>query len=380
MKKNLLLPLTILLFSTTVTSQRNSANGWFTLKGEVVGQDTGFVYLKYRNGLGKYVNDSCYLTNGRFELKGILKEPTIASFYGNIISRSVDDPNFTEIFLEPTKMSALFKVNNFKKGEITGSITHNQLSIYNNRKDSLNNKWNVMWDAIKDARAKKNNEKIDSIYNNEMPIFRSESDKLSYNFIKQYPQSVVSSNILLYKTQKLSIDSLKMFYSVLSNAVEQSHDGKEIKDFITKAENLTIGKQAPNFTQTNLNGINISLADFRGKYVLLDFWASWCIPCREEHPYLKQAYSKYNSKGFTIIGLSLDRAEDKDAWLAAIEKDGLPWTQLCDFKVWDSPVIKIYNLYGKGIPANYLIGPNGEIVAKDLRGTQLEKKLEELIK
>lgn len=135
---------------------------------------------------------------------------------------------------------------------------------------------------------------------------------------------------------------------------------------------------APDFTLPGVNGKIVTLKDYSGQYVLLDFWASWCGPCREEHPYLKQAYTKYHDKAFTIIGISLD--EEKSKWLTAIEKDGLPWTQLCDFKGRYGDVIRLYNLLGKGIPASFLLDPKGEIVAMDLRGDELEKKLAELIK
>lgn len=131
---------------------------------------------------------------------------------------------------------------------------------------------------------------------------------------------------------------------------------------------------APDFTKEDMNGHIITLNDFKGKYVLLDFWASWCVPCREENPNLKRAYSMYYNKGFNILGISLDLPSSKDAWLKAIKTDALPWMQLA----LDGEVVKQYNI--QQIPSSYLIDPNGKIIAKDLQGEELEKKLREIMK
>jgi peroxiredoxin len=277
-------------------------------------------------------------------------------------------------------MQGTFEVDHFKQGKITGSKTEIEYTIYSNRNDSLHEKWKSVFDDLDMAKAKNDTAKIQRIYNEKISVYSEESERLDYGFIKEFPNSYVSANILFYKTQILPVDSLRIFYSSLSNGVQTSYDGKRIKEFIQKAEKLAIGKDAPFFTQTDLKGKNISLEDFKGKYVLLDFWASWCVPCREENPYLKQAYSKYQDKGFTIIAFSLDRLEDKDAWIDAIKKDDVPWIQVCDFKGWKGEVVNEYNLLGKGIPANFLINPDGKIIAKDLSGDEVEKKLAEYIK
>jgi peroxiredoxin len=362
----------------TFAQTKRKSNEFF-FKGKVIGQDTGYIHLAYRDTSGKYQNDSCFLHHGEFELKGYINEPTLAQFYGKIKSRSIEDPNFAEMFIEPTSMQALFKVDDFKQGQVTGSKTEIENTIYHARYDSLRHKWQSMFDELNEARAANDTAKIEKIYNEKMPIYGKQSDNIEYRFIREFSNSYVSANILFYKTQILPIDSLKIFYASLSRTVQNSYDGKRIKGFIQKAEKVAIGKLAPEFMQPDLTGKIISLKDFRGKYVLLDFWASWCIPCREENPYLKQAYSKYHDSGFTIIAFSLDRLEDKDAWINAIKKDNVPWIQVCDFKGWNGKVVNEYNLLGKGIPANFLISPQGKIVAKDLRGDGVEKTLTKLI-
>jgi peroxiredoxin len=171
-----------------------------------------------------------------------------------------------------------------------------------------------------------------------------------------------------------------LFYALLSLTIQHAADGKSIEGYIEKEEKLRIGKQAPNFTEADVNGNSISLADFKGEFVLLDFWASWCGPCREENPYLKGAYAKYHKKGFTIIGCSLDGSQTEDAWKDAIKQDSLSWTQICDFMTWMGDVVNAYNIPGKGIPRSFLINPNGQIIAKDLRGDEIDKMLSVVLK
>jgi len=141
-----------------------------------------------------------------------------------------------------------------------------------------------------------------------------------------------------------------------------------------------IGKPAPEFALPDPSGKQVSLSSFRGKYVLIDFWASWCGPCRQENPAVVQAYNKYKDKNFTILGVSLDRPGQKDKWLKAVKDDKLTWTQVSDLMEWNSPLVALYNFGETGIPYNVLVDPEGKIVAERLRGSQLEEKLAEVLK
>jgi peroxiredoxin len=367
--------LCLFLLPIFLFSQKKASSKTFILSGEVSGYDNIKVYLEYVNSAGTFIRDSTFTNNGKFTFTGYVSEPTRATLFGKTTSRRVDDPNITEFFIQPGLVQAHFKADQLKKGKLIGSKTNEDLAIFNSQADSLLTRWKAVFQSLNEARAKGDDKTIDEIGRVHLPKYNTESQNLSLRFIKNHSTSYLSAELLYYQTQRLPLDSVKELYYKLDPKIGASRNGIEIDNFIRASENLAIGKHAPDFTSFDQHGKQISLSDFKGKYVLLDFWASWCIPCREEHPFLKQAFEKFRDKGFTIVSVSLDKQEDKTNWLKAIEKDGLSWTQLSDLKAWQSETVKQFNLLGKGIPANFLIGPKGEIIAKDLRGERLEERL-----
>jgi peroxiredoxin len=206
------------------------------------------------------------------------------------------------------------------------------------------------------------------------------------DFLLKYADTTKSPSVALYIVGPLLRTQLEaerfepVMTSMSKRFTDHSMVQKVVKEYFGYMQQqksaLKIGQPAPDFTLADPEGKMISLSSFKGKYVLVDFWASWCGPCRQENPNVVAAFKQYGNKNFTILGVSLDKA--KDPWVKAIKDDQLTWTHVSDLKYWESAVVPMYNI--QGIPFNVLLDPQGNIVAMNLRGTSLQAKLSEYIK
>jgi peroxiredoxin len=207
--------------------------------------------------------------------------------------------------------------------------------------------------------------------------FSKDVVKTGKDFIKGHPANVASIWLLMNELRsRLDAEEFQLLFSSLDKSIQNGPYGESVTAYIKTLKANGVNVTADDFSQDDTKGQQVKLSSFRGKYVLVDFWASWCGPCRQENPNVVKAYNKYKDKNFTILGVSLD--DNRDRWLRAINQDGLHWTQVSDLRGWGNEVAVQYGI--QSIPSNFLVSPEGKIIARNLRGEDLEAKLQELLK
>ena len=313
--------------------------------------------------------DSTIVKNGKFIFLGKIKEPD----YYSILLKN----DWKYFILDNSVLTFTGNANEyFYKSKIYGS---KEIQWDEELRKSRESIIPLMNDAADSSMAADNrgDTLLAKKYADSNQLFAKKMDEKDKLFISTHPNAFISLYTLNnggYKSLGFK-DSKKLFNS-LSNSLKTHSLGKEVKYKIFEGEQITaINAKAITFSQADTSGMMISLSSFKGKYLLIDFWASWCGPCRAESPNIKIAYDRYQLKGFEVLGVSLDN--DKNAWIKAINKDGLKWTNVSDLQGWKNDVAKKYIV--EAVPANYLLDRDGKIIAKNLKGEALIKKLTELL-
>jgi peroxiredoxin len=343
-------------------------------------QKTGTIAkLFYKIGEKEHV-DSTKVVNGKFVIRGHVADPVAA--YINV--GKPDMNQFVSLVLENKKITVAFSSE--MNPVVKGSPLSDQYEDYNKAYNVLRDKAGVIYQKLdgffkaegkEQTRTATLNPEHQKIIDDEFAQLNKEGDSINAIYIKKYANSIVSAQIILdHYIGWSTSDVIKRNYDLLSDEVKGSIQGKAIGKHLEAEAKTAIGVIAADFTMNDVDGKPVTLSSLRGKYVLLDFWASWCAPCRKENPNVVIAYNDFHSKGFDIVQVSLD--DKKDAWLAAIKKDGLTWTHLSDLKGWNNAAARLYNV--KAVPTNILIDGTGKIIAKNLRGEELQAKLKELFK
>ncbi|MBS1591035.1 MAG: AhpC/TSA family protein [Bacteroidetes bacterium] len=365
----------------------------FYIDGYLQGRDTGHLIFSYTDYFEKRVTDTVIVKNGIFFLTGFINAPTFISVKGRVKTRSVNDKNYCSFFIEPTKMQLTLYENNFKRLKVRGSKTQDEADSLNGQLAEINkitkplsdeaDSLRILLKANKDDSLKilEINKRIDTIYKI-FAVKKEDTKKIKLNYAATHNYSIISPYELLVYIDGMSLDSARMFYNFWDDNVKNSKEGKLIAQSIAIKETNSIGGIAPNFTFETIYNKTINLSDFKGKQiVLIDFWASWCIPCREAFSELKKIYAKYNRKELAIIAVTID--EDLQAWRNAIQQDGIgQWyhttaTKQPKVKTEDD-IIEKYET--NGIPTQYLIDKNGKIIGRWFGYTEAnEKELRKLI-
>jgi thiol-disulfide isomerase/thioredoxin len=292
----------------------------FELKGKVVGHDTGVIYLSYYIDKDqKVINDSSLIVDGIFNFKGNISEPTVAFIH--LYNTRELGVNTTEIFLEPSTLNLTLTFNKFSEARMAGSLTQKQYEDLQVLKIPMREKFRPQLDQLDQIINNQIKGNRDSLLELLAPLVDSEKN-IDYAFFLSHPTSYVTAYLLQYHIRDLSVDSLTFFYSRLGNKPQQNIVTRNVRERIEQQKVGTPGSMAKYFFAKDVNGNPLLSRLFKGKYVLLDFWVSWCVPCRENSPHIISIYSKYKEKGLAIIGVA-DNDNDTTAWKKAIETDGV---------------------------------------------------------
>ncbi|WP_111684200.1 redoxin domain-containing protein [Winogradskyella tangerina] len=381
MKSIYVLFIAVLFFSCKTES--NPIDGYL-VEGEAPGVYNGirtYITLPDARGIQKPI-DTAIVMNEKFVFEGNIENP--GQYYLKV--DNVQQP--IPFILSNEKITVKINKEDANASEII-STNNDEYKKFN---DGLQSVVAELQELSKERRL--------AVYNKDTAKAEELLEKLQneqsrvvdygFDFINNNPNSVVSLVLLDQQTRVRGIDGEKVqkAYDNLSDELKATTKGKSLNSIVKtlveqsrKEAALAIGKIAPNFEAPNPDGEMISLDDIKGKVTIIDFWAAWCGPCRQENPNVVRIYEKYHDQGLEIIGVSLDgqarQPNARQAWLSAIEKDGLTWNHVSNLKYFNDPVAKLYNI--QAIPATFILDKDGKIVDRNLRGIRLENRIKELI-
>ncbi|MES2330959.1 MAG: TlpA disulfide reductase family protein [Bacteroidota bacterium] len=370
----------ILLALTTVialASCQEKKFGGFTVSGKIEhapGQKISLEELPFGGQQPVVLDSGSLKTGGVFELRGMGKEEGL---YRLVIANGTD----VLVVNDSKSIKVVLDNDNYRAYKIEGSPASQALHVLfedYRKKDSALYVTFMELDTLQKQNAK---DSILTVMRAKRDIQIKQMNTMVSDFINQSPSPAARYYALGMASRTMNQDEvLALATSSLDKFKDHSGLAK-IKSLLTVQKPAVpkyalMDQQAPEINLPDVNGKPFLLSSLKGKYVLVDFWASWCGPCRKENPNVVAAYNKYKDKNFTILGVSLDK--DKDNWTAAIAADKLTWTHISDLKYWETPVVALYHF--DGIPFNVLVDPQGKIIASELRGEALDKKLAEVLK
>ena len=349
----------------------------YTLTGVVKGSENGKTVILERQDevLGMVPVDTVKIENEKFTFKGKALEPSIHFIQVQDLQGKV------AFILENGKITFDIYKDSIAKSKIGGTKNNEDLQSFNSVAMKIQKKMQDFQTAnmkkMQDAQANNDTVTANALME-EFGKIQAEIVTLTSNYPEKNPKSFLSVLFLdnMFNQQDVDIEKIKTVYNSLDASLKETKPGKTVKTKIDNFKSLTIGSLAPEFSAPNPDGKVVSLKESLGKITIIDFWASWCGPCRKENPSVVALYNEFHPKGLNIIGVSLDK--DAAKWKEAIAKDNLTWKHVSNLKFWSDPIATLYNI--KSIPATFILDANGKIIARDLRGAELRAKVAEILK
>ena len=383
MKKILFLVITtVVLFSC-----KNLADGEYEITGNIKGIKSGLVYIEKQDpmGMGVKTIDTVKIIDGKFEIKGKTTEPEICFIQIDKVNGKVP------FILEGGEIEMQVDKDSLFKSKLSGTYSNDEFSKFNEETNKLQKKVQKkamdfqMKNMAKMNEAQKNKDTVAmNSLRKQYELIQKDITDYTFDYPKTHSKSYISVLIVqaMFNNSKFKVKEIETIYNTLDESLKKTKPGKKVKENIDNLKKqmnakakIAVGIVAPDFKAPTPDGKLVSLKESLGKVTLIDFWASWCQPCRQENPNVVALYAELHSKGLNIISVSLDN--DATKWKEAIAKDKLTWTNVSNLKQMKDPIAEQYGI--QQIPTTFLLDATGKIVAIDLRGDGLKAKINELL-